>query len=98
VRIVAWKMGQKGRRTRDFMLKLEPDIALLQEATLPEEIPGYLVASTRAWEGKAWAPPSSLVTRTLKPPVSHEAALRVSEQKRAAKRKLEDSRGADRFF
>jgi endonuclease/exonuclease/phosphatase family metal-dependent hydrolase len=61
VRIVAWNMGQKGRKTRDFMLKLEPDIALLQEAILPEEIPGYSVASTKAWEGKAWA--STILSR-----------------------------------
>lgn len=34
----------------------------------------------------------------VRPPVSHEVALRVFEQKRAAQRKIEESRGPDRFF
>src|SRR4051794_40287126 len=70
IRIVSWNLARRGKKTLDFLLGLEPDIALIQEAILPVRIDGYEVASTKAWEGKAWE--SAVMSRHGEPEVVWE--------------------------
>jgi exonuclease III len=65
MRIVSWNMAQRGGETRDFLLSLEPDIALVQEALLPEEIPGYTKLWTPGWEDGTWG--SAILSRIGEP-------------------------------
>jgi exonuclease III len=65
VRIVSWNMAQQGRKTREFLLSLGPDIALVQEAILPEEIPGYTKLWTPGWEDGTWG--SAILSRVGEP-------------------------------
>lgn len=65
MRIVSWNMAQRGRKTQDFLLSLGPDIALVQEAILPEDIPGYTKLWTPGWQDGTWG--SAILSRVGEP-------------------------------
>lgn len=59
MRIVSWNMDHPGhggshRDAWAFLLRLNPDIALVQEAVVPEDLSGYEVLWTRAWGTRPW--------------------------------------------
>jgi exonuclease III len=66
MRIVSWNMNQPGHggshhETWAFLARLDPDIALVQEALVPEDISGYQVLWTRAWDSRPWG--SAILSR-----------------------------------
>jgi exonuclease III len=65
MRIVSWNMAQRGRKALDFLLSLGPDIALVQEAILPEEIPDYTKLWTPGWQDGTWG--SAILSRVGDP-------------------------------
>jgi exonuclease III len=60
MRIVSWNMDQWGHSASHgdawgFLWELQPDIALVQEAIVPESLPSrYQALWTRAWETRRW--------------------------------------------
>lgn len=71
MRILSWNMDQQGHAGSHpeawaFLRTIDPDIALLQEAIVPEDIyDQYEVLWNRAWDNKPWVRPSCLVLETL---------------------------------
>jgi endonuclease/exonuclease/phosphatase family metal-dependent hydrolase len=65
MRIVSWNLAQRGRKTRAFLQSLGPDIALVQEAILPGEIPGYTKLWTPGWDNGTWG--SAILSRIGEP-------------------------------
>ena len=70
MRIVSWNMAQRGRKTQDFLLSLGPDLALIQEAILPEEVPGYTKLWTPGLQNGTWG--SAILSRIGEPEVLWE--------------------------
>lgn len=67
MRIVSWNMNQPGharshREAWAFLQSLEPDIALVQEVVIPEDVASnYDVLFVRAWNRKPWG--SAILSR-----------------------------------
>jgi exonuclease III len=69
VRIVSWNVNQQGRDTWAFLVgTLDPDIALVQEAILPTDLPDqYQVRWTPAWPDGRWGSAVLSRFRNLEP-------------------------------
>jgi endonuclease/exonuclease/phosphatase family metal-dependent hydrolase len=62
MRVVSWNLKKQGERTWDFLWTLDPDIALVQEAVLPDVIPtGYQVRWAEALPNSRWG--SAILSR-----------------------------------